>query len=791
MIPEHNERTINQVPLEIREKLLNALPMGIAVYHSKDGYVSVLSANEYMNTHFGSKDKHFIDYEETDMRSFVYEEDWHQTMDVRRILTTGEGGSEARIYRLLPIGAGPRWFFVRGASFRMDDGSYIFYVLYSDVDSRQNRLREYNQNIDMLLKSNPDVLCAAKFNLSHNLVTDRHGVSEYSQHLLDVDTVDAWTENLLAIIVPQRDDDVIRREFGRERMLDNYESGRNRYVINYLRLDAKKQPVWRRTYFNLMRNPSTGDVEAAVYTVDYTNAYKENQIFRLLAQDDYDSLGTIDAESGEVHLLLNAQGFFGGSTVTTLTDAATIAANKIINLKERENFLNEVTLPAIKETLRHTDVMSLTITTGDTLTNLVFRYLDEYKRDIMFVSRDITAFDLDQKEHERRLRQALQDAREATQMKNEFFGNVSHDLRTPLNAILGYARLVKNIPDVPEKATGYVDKIEDAGETMLTLVKDTLDLQKLESQGMVLNTGVVYAQNIIDRVLAVVTPKVSEKTLSLSYDVTRVSGRGVITDEDRLMQVIINIISNAIKFTPPKGEVSITFECLGEDDGILHEKFTVRDTGIGMSPDFVKRMFEPFAQERTPETAHLGGSGLGLAITKRIVELMGGTIEARSELGTGTVVDVFLDLPLAEVPQEETPETNTNLPLTGLSILLCDDNDMNVEIAEALLEDEGAEVDVTYDAGTCLKKFYDSEEGTYDIIITDIRMPGMDGFELARRVRAATHPQAALIPILAISSDAYASDVQKSLEAGMNAHLPKPLDPGQVVEAILHYTGTS
>jgi signal transduction histidine kinase len=388
-----------------------------------------------------------------------------------------------------------------------------------------------------------------------------------------------------------------------------------------------------------------------------------------------------------------------------------------------------------------------------------------------------------QKELTRQLgrEQALrQEAEKANGMKTEFLSSVSHDMRTPLNAVLGYDRLALATRDT-QKKNEYLAKISKAGETLLSLINDTLDLQKIENGTTTLRLAPVSCGELIKTVVTATEPSIREKSIEFVLDNSGAVMATINVDALRVEEIFINLLSNAVKFTPPGGRIDIIVECVGLDEKTLHDKLTVRDTGIGISRGFMPKLFEPFAQERTEKTAHIGGSGLGLTIVKKLVDLMGGRIEVKSELGKGTEFTVYLDFErVGAVPAAEETEKAPGRDLSGRVVLLCEDNEMNREITMEVLGLRGVKAECAENGREGVEKFLGSPAGSFAAVLMDIRMPVMDGYEAARAIRALERPDAGTVPIIAITADAYEGDVKKVLEAGMDSHITKPIDPGKL-----------
>ncbi len=392
----------------------------------------------------------------------------------------------------------------------------------------------------------------------------------------------------------------------------------------------------------------------------------------------------------------------------------------------------------------------------------------------------------------RLLREALDKAETANRAKTDFFSRLSHDMRTPLNGILGIAELSQGEYDVTVLRDN-IDKIKKSGEYLLSLVNDTLDLQKIESGKLVLEPETVRAQDILDNITGMFAGVAQEKDIEFRFVNVNVDMNCYIhMDPIRVKQIFINLLSNAVKFTPEGGIVELKIECEKRDALTTHEVITISDTGIGMSREFQQNsLFKPFAQENNERTSQYRGTGLGLSIVKNLVELMGGRIELNSEVGEGTQFKVYLNFELADDVEissrermEQTEGTGTVDILRHRNILVAEDHPLNAEIAKRLLENVDCNVTIAENGQKCLDTFGDSEIGEYAAILMDIRMPVMDGLTAARAIRNLNREDAGNIPIIAMTANAFDEDARAAIEAGMNAHLGKPIDTGMMYDIL-------
>ena len=395
---------------------------------------------------------------------------------------------------------------------------------------------------------------------------------------------------------------------------------------------------------------------------------------------------------------------------------------------------------------------------------------------------------LEQKNTE--LERALGQEAAANQAKREFLFNMSHDIRTPMNAIIGFTTLAQAHMDDRSRVEGYLGKIYMAGRHLLALVNDVLDMSRIESGMLVLEPRPVQLPELLENIGDIVRPAAERKGVTLRADTAGVKDRDVLADPLRLNQILLNLLSNAIKFTPAGGRVDWRVsQADTAPRGFGDYVISVRDNGIGMSEEFQKHLFEEFTRERSSTVSGIQGTGLGMAITKRLVDLMGGTIAVDSAPEAGSTFTVTLRLALSReqaAPAAAGPDVSA---LAGKNLLLAEDNALNAEIAATILRDAGFTVETALDGRQALELLRAAPAGHYALILMDIQMPGMDGYEATRRIRALEDPRKAGIPIIAMTANAFAEDKENALRAGMNDHVAKPIDTHALLRAIARQLG--
>ena len=388
-----------------------------------------------------------------------------------------------------------------------------------------------------------------------------------------------------------------------------------------------------------------------------------------------------------------------------------------------------------------------------------------------------------------RIRRETDEAKLASAAKTTFLFNMSHDLRTPLNSITGFTAMAKKAPGVPAECMGYLDKIEMASRQLVTLLTQVLEMSRLESGKLTLDDAPVDLNEQYKELAGLLAPQAEGKGLSFRHELRNLRHAHVIADAGKIKQILLNIVGNAVKFTPAGGSVDILFEELNDaEPGMARYCLTVRDTGIGMTQEFLKAVFEPFSRARTSTDSQLQGVGLGLSIVKRLVELLGGEIEIHSMSDRGTEVRITGAFRIDETAEEREEEGWTPELFAGRRVLVVDDIEMNREIASFLLLEQGMEPDEVCDGAEAVERMRDCVErgdyGYYDLILMDIQMPRMNGYEATEAIRALPWPEGVRLPILALTANAFQEDVAKALATGMDGHIAKPIDVPQMLTTI-------
>ena len=390
---------------------------------------------------------------------------------------------------------------------------------------------------------------------------------------------------------------------------------------------------------------------------------------------------------------------------------------------------------------------------------------------------------------------ALEVAEKASKAKTDFLSNMSHDIRTPMNAIIGITTLMKNELHQPEKLAEHLGKLETSGRLLLGIINDILDMSRIESGKTTLNIEKTNLPQQVSQLDSIIRQQASQRRQTFTVE-NHVQHENVLADPNRLNQVLMNILSNAVKYTPQGGHIRLDVEELTHTEHYAKYRFVVQDDGIGMSEAYQKTLFKPFTREEKSGTNRVQGTGLGMAITKSIVDLMGGTIRVESATGKGTRFEVVLEFPIdAEADKVQTApalpeEAEAVSPLSGMNFLCAEDNAINAEILELLLETKGARCTICSNGQEIVDAFASVRPGEYDMILMDVQMPVMDGLEATRRIRSGENPLGHTIPILAMTANAFLEDMQKSRDAGMDEHLSKPVDINALEQTVKRFRVT-
>lgn len=548
------------------------------------------------------------------------------------------------------------------------------------------------------------------------------------------------------------------------------------------------ESIWVNCNINIMKNPSTLETYAKIYMIDVTEKYISDLYISKLSNQKYDYVMRVNYETGKYLLLCSefAQSIFSKISLTgNYHHDLRLVTEALILDEERTAFFESISIRNILQ--RYNDEGDFKILYRIKRPDGAIRF----KQNQIFMVDDITSTfclgciditDIHAQEQERNdmLRQSLQMARDANKAKSSFLASMSHDIRTPMNAIIGMVNLAIEDPDNKAQIEESLSVIKSSSEHLLTLINDILEMNRIESGKVTLNNEPFTLSDVCKEIANTFKGIVIQKNQNFEFNFHNISSDHIIGDINNFKRIITNILGNAVKFTPKQG--TIYFRVFQEENNSNNNlalfKIEIQDTGIGISKSQLPKIFEPFQREQDNAIRNIEGTGLGLAIVKALVEMQGGAINVTSEKGKGTTFTLHISYEKAEkqeVPAEVQKVSLSDIHLEGKTILLVEDHPVNILVATKLLEKMGAKIIKAENGKIGVDKFLESKPGDIDFIFMDLQMPVMDGLEATKTIRNSDHPLARIIPIIAMTANAFAEDVHNSLNAGMNAHISKPI----------------
>lgn len=717
---------------------------------------------------------------------------------LRENLISGMGiPSKHFIYRIRTADRGYIWVSVAFRLFQFGGRRYG-YAVYTDIDDlkkQEQRIEEqYNSAQAFMDSVSHSYIATQRANLTRNTVEAVNGTTPLPSVAVCQD-YDNSVQNLIVAMPNRRDQQECRAFFSRTNLMGAYEQGQRSLMKEYQYTDMDGNILWARCRINLTKRPVSGDVILFSSVSDITPEKLTETVIDRVISMQYDYLACLDARRNLIVLFVSRADNVSMEYIHTGMDYELNMQQyneKYLYPADCEACTEFMSLAHVQQTLDQNKRCLLSVTMMDKgelrFKQIEFFYVDKASHLIGLVRADYTEAQKKQMEQETALQAALAAAQKANQAKSDFLSSMSHDIRTPLNGIIGMTYLTKEL-DLPPAVRENLDKIDTSSKFLLSLINDVLDMAKAESGKIKLNLEPYRVEEFQQYLQAVIAPLCKSKQQQFVADVQAVTTIVPLMDKLRINQIFFNLLSNAIKYTPSGGRIAYSLREHLTEEGRLSMRCCITDTGIGMSEEFQKILFQPFTQEERDIPVENKGTGLGLAIVKRLLDLMEGTITVKSELGKGSSFCFQMEfdcLPLSDMEQTDIPNKMKGLAsLQGKRILLCEDHPLNQEIAKMILQEKGLFVDIAVNGKDGVGRFNSSARGFYDAILMDIRMPVMNGYEAARQIRALPRPDGSTVPIIAMTADAFAEDVQKALSAGMNGHIAKPVDPDALFAALM------
>ena len=667
------------------------------------------------------------------------------------------------------------------------------YGISENITQYKMEKERYDRSISDFFSSLPDTIGSFRLNLTKNVCGEGQSPFADILSLQNSGTVDGFFEGVASRLSDITSLSVFRDTFSREKLIAAFLRGNSHLSFDYPRRVEKEDVRWATINVNVLQNPETGDLEAVVYGQDSDESIKNARITECITKEDYDYIALINVRKRTI-AFRNVREDTRDVTLSIpdqYDDYCRHALLQTVAGSDRDAFSASMNLETVISGLARKNVYSFAVSIKDLQGSLYrkqfkFSYLDGTKATILLTRIDVTQIYMQEQERKNDLARAALAASQANEAKSRFLSGMSHDMRTPLNAIIGFTDLALRHPE-EGKNLDYLKKIKSSGDLLLRLINDTLELSKIESGKLSLNLEKFDAAEMFSGVATAVKGSADAKGVRLSINIGKLFPGYIRADRLKLQKIVLNLLANAVKFTPRGGSIGLHIDFLVPSVDGMNCRISVSDTGVGIAPEFKEHLFEPFSQERSVEPTEMMGVGLGLSIVKRLVELMHGIIDVKSEKHKGSTFTLFIPLELVDEKDGTPGVSRPERDFTGKKVLVCEDNAMNAEIIRALLEEKNMIVVSAADGERGVELFEKSVPGEYSAILMDIRMPGMDGYAATKLIRSMAHPDAQTVPVIAMTADAYDEDVKKCLAGGMVAHIAKPINRELLFETLSEF----
>ena len=684
-----------------------------------------------------------------------------------------------------------RYYYIQYSAMPIQSGARIAMAVSRDVTGQKKLEKQYE---DLLaIREHDQGSQNFLLNLTRDtcvLVRDENG--QEAPELTD-GGVDAFFNWAATFLVGEESRARHRALCRRDRLLALYRDGKTEQALLLKVMDRRRgRPRWFSYRLVMVSNPSTGDVMAFGSGLDVTEQELNNELLAKAAYQNFDFVALVDL-ADDTYRMVGANNALEHLIPSSgrYSECCRRVTDSIVDRSDRDKNHAMLQIQHIREHLEKEELLSFSFSHKDArgaahVARIQAYYVDRDLQTVCVCRTDVTDAVRTQQRQKEELAAALEAAKQASAAKSDFLSRMSHEIRTPLNAILGISFLGRDAADAGQAAL-YFDKIHASGEFLLGIINDILDMSRIESGKLELHASCERRPEVLQSVLEMVSVPAREKNITLAADFTRTYTEWVVMDRLRFKQIQVNLLNNAIKFSEPGGRVEWTVSETPVDAAHARMECRVRDHGVGMSEAFQQRLFQPFEQEYSRFSDGRAGTGLGLSIVKSIVDKLGGSISVSSQPGEGSEFVVVFELEVCPPPETErgAKEDGPSLRrLKGMRVLVAEDNETNAKITRLILERAGVEVIGARDGREAVEAFQAQERGAVSAILMDVRMPVMDGLEATRAIRALDRPDAARVPIIAMTADAFANDRMQTREAGMDAHLSKPVEPQAIYDAL-------
>lgn len=673
-------------------------------------------------------------------------------------------------------------------------GEQLIYITYFDItalkDNESRNVALYQRARADLESVANDSLVSLRLNLTKNVVEECRGREFYPMDRKDK-KISANLEDRLGFLLLQNDRQRFLNEFSAEKLIESYRNGKSLISDIFF----TQRPDGRRCFVSytatLREDPTTGDIVAFAVEKDYNDEIVNNTILHKALVEQYDMITYIvDDEYG---IVIGDPERIGKGSIFPKHRRGyydEYIENEVIPFVVDENKKTveyDLSLEKVKAVLENKEsyVRDIVCKLDGKIFNkrFVFYAVNRDADFYILLKADITAVRTEEQNRTNELRTALDQARQANAAKTAFLSNMSHEIRTPMNAIIGLNHIALKEPNLSNQTKEYLEQIGISAKHLLSMINDILNMTRIESGKMILNEEEFSLKDMLDDINKNVEQRCQAKGINYEFKFNNKLKEYYIGDSVKLKQALMNLLDNAIKFTI-KGKVDFTVELDNHFENKSKLKFVVSDTGIGIDKDYLPKIFDAFSQEYSETTNSYGGSGLGLAITKNIVELMNGSIKVQSQKDVGSKFTVNVVLSEKIVDEKVAVDEDKPTDLSSKKILLAEDIEVNAEIIMMILTMKQIEVDRAENGKKVVEMFNESKVNHYDAILMDIRMPEMDGLQATKVIRKLDRSDSKTIPIIALTANAFDEDVQRSLQAGMNAHLTKPIEPEKLFDTL-------
>lgn len=678
------------------------------------------------------------------------------------------------------------------------NGVRYAYCNYTDVtelkESQEQTMVMYeglNRELHMMADDN---LVSLRANLTRGIVEEVRGYDLYN-----TDRPGADVHELMKIRMEHMPVEEDRRKFQEafqlEHLRDLYYQGLYEESLVLFEERHSGRQCFIKHSISVRKDPVTGDLIVLCIETEY-NSQKVTEVLndKVLAKQ-YDMVsyivsGNYGVAIGDASLVKQGSIFpkrHTGVYMDYIREQVLPVA--VGEEREKQELLRALSLETIEEKLSEEEPYTVDLSCridGEIFHKRLYYYaVDRENRFYILLKSDITEVLKQQSRSHQQLADALKEANQANVAKTAFLSNMSHEIRTPMNAIIGLSNIALQDATLSESTREHLEKLGGSAKHLLSLINDVLDMSRIESGRMLLKNEPFPFKDLLNQISVTVQSQCRDKGLAYKFSIGGDVDDCYIGDESKLKQALMNILENAVKFTPVSGSVSFLVKQTAQYGDQTTIRFVIRDTGIGMDEEYLPRIFEPFSQEDGTTTNAYGGSGLGLALTKNIVEMMNGNIMVRSWKGQGSEFTVNVTLKTSqEQPKLRKQETEQAFEFAGRRILIAEDVMINAEILKEILRMKGLVVEHAENGKLAVEMFQRSEPGYYDAVLMDVRMPVLDGLGATEQIRSLPRADAGQIPVIAMTANAFDEDVQRSLQAGMNAHLTKPVDPALLFDTL-------